>query len=302
MNTAGELLYAFAQALSVPEESLEAIKNNADLFKITIPKELGDNYTKNFTTLDSAKQNGELKKHFYGLSLKPIDSKLDEVMTEFGLDDEAQREIKSQDSTYKRNEALIRKLHSISTKAAAATTSKDKDKFQEEITKLNSQILANQTQFQAQLAEAEGKWVNKVSGMIMDSKINERPLTDQFPRDVVVMSAKGLIEKRANDKGAKIVFDKDNMKYKLVQAANPDLEYTENHKGVSFDDFRDTVLAENKLLKVSGTTPVTPANVARTPSQPERPMSPMQQRIKAQQEADYEAFKNAPKDITTLTA
>lgn len=302
MNTAGELLYAFAQALSVPEESLEAIKNNADLFKITIPKELGDNYTKNFTTLDSAKQNGELKKHFYGLSLKPIDSKLDEVMTEFGLDDEAQREIKSQDSTYKRNEALIRKLHTISQKAAAATTSKDKDKFQEEITKLNSQILANQSQFQAQLAEAEGKWVSKVSGMIMDSKINERPLTDQFPRDVVVMSAKGLIEKRANDKGAKIVFDKDNMKYKLVQAANPDLEYTENHKGVSFDDFRDTVLAENKLLKVSGTIPVTPQQFQRTPSQPERPMSPMQQRIKAQQEADYEAFKNAPKDITTLTA
>lgn len=301
MNTAGELLYAFAQALSVPPESLEAIKNNADLFKITIPKELGESYTKNFTTLDSAKQNGELKKHFYGLSLKPIDNKLDEVMTEFGLDDEAQREIKSQDSTYKRNEALIRKLYTTSQKAATATTAKDKDKFQEEITKLNSQILASQTEFQGKLAEAESKWIQKVSGMVMDSKISERNLTDQFPRDVVMMSAKGLIEKKAAEKGAKIIFDKDTMQYKMVQAANPDLEYTENHKNVTFDDFRDTVLAENKLLKVTA-APATTIQTPRTQIQPDRPMSPMQQRIKAQQEADYEAFKNAPKDITTLTA
>lgn len=300
MNTAGELLYTFAQALNVPEASLEAIKNNADLFKITIPKEIGEQYQKNFTTVDSAKQSAELKKHFYGLSLKPIDSKLDEIMDEFGIDEDTQREIKGQDSTYKRNESLMRKLHAASQKAAAASTSKDKDKFQSEIDKLNAQILDNQSKFQNQISEAENKWLSKVSNMVMDAKISERPLTDVFPKDVIVNSAKQLIEKKAAEKGAKIIFDKDSMQYKLVQLANPDLAFTDNHKNVTFDDFRDSVLAENKLLKVTAAThPATPGRSPMTPSTPsDRPMSPLQQRIKMQQEADYEAFKNAPKDIT----
>lgn len=300
MNTAGELLYTFAQALNVPEASLEAIKNNADLFKITIPKEIGEQYQKNFTTVDSAKQSAELKKHFYGLSLKPIDSKLDEIMDEFGIDEDTQREIKGQDSTYKRNESLMRKLHAASQKAAAASTSKDKDKFQSEIDKLNAQILDNQSKFQNQISEAENKWLSKVSNMVMDAKISERPLTDVFPKDVIVNSAKQLIEKKAAEKGAKIIFDKDSMQYKLVQLANPDLAFTDNHKNVTFDDFRDSVLAENKLLKVTAAThPATPGRSPMTHSTPsDRPMSPLQQRIKMQQEADYEAFKNAPKDIT----
>ena len=57
---------------------------------------------------------------------------------------------------------------------------------------------------------------------------------------------------------------RDGEVLKLKQKDNLDLDYLENHKPVTFDDFTNKVLADNKLLAVSGGT--TPPNTTPIPT------------------------------------
>lgn len=300
-KTIGEIFFSMASALGLPQDdpSLEAIKNNKELFTSSASQALENLYEKEFITVTAAKNNGEIKKHFNGLALGTIDNKLDEMMTEFGFDDNTKAEIKKQDSTYKRNETLIRKLKAASEKADKAPDGKEKDKLLKEVENLNQQILQTASDFEKKLQDNDNKWIEKIYGKVLTSKLTERPLIDSFdggktkiPQDLILNTAKGYLEKAYSEKGAKPIFDHDKEEIKLVQAANPELPYMENHKVVSFDQFRDSVLANNNLIKVT-TTP-TPRFTTPTITTPEKPLSPRDQRMLQQADEALENLKNAP--------
>lgn len=264
-KTAGEILFSFATALGVPADdaSLEAIKNSKELFSISLTPAFEQAYEKEFITVTAAKNNGEIKKHYNGLALGTIDNKNDELMAEWGLDDATKAEIKKQDSTYKRTETLLRKLKSLSEKAAAAPDGKEKDKMLVEIQSLNAKISDNEAKFKQDLEAQAHKWQEDFSAMVMESKLSERPLIDSFngkdpiPRELVLNTAKQYIDRDAVKKGVKIVYNHAKKDFDLVQASNPELPYMEDHKPVSFNEFRDKVLANEKLIKVTttGTAP-----------------------------------------------
>ena len=62
--------------------------------------------------------------------------------------------------------------------------------------------------------------------------------------------ARQIIDDKLQKQGAVLI--RENGELKLKQSANPEMDYVDaGFKPVSFSDFTDTVLAENKLLDVS---------------------------------------------------
>ncbi len=298
-KTAGEVLFSIATALGVPSDdpSLESIKNSKELFSISLTPAFEQAYEKEFITVTAAKNNGEIKKHYNGLALGTIDSKNDEIMAEMGLPADTIAEIKKQDSTYKRTEALIRKVKSLNEKAATAPDGKEKDKLVLEIQALNNKIAEGETKFKQDLLAEAQKWQDDFSQMVMESKLSERPLIDSFPREIVLSTAKEYLQRDATTKGAKLVYNHAKKDFDLVQASNPELPYMEDHKPVSFTDFKDKVLANAKLLKVT-TTGATPkftqsTTTAQVPVQESQRTTNIREKV----DSALEDLRNAPAPV-----
>jgi hypothetical protein len=73
--------------------------------------------------------------------------------------------------------------------------------------------------------------------------------TKDLPIEVNTQMARLLIDKQLKEKGAMLV--RKDGELKLVQSALPDMDYYQDNKPVSFSDFTNKILADNKLLEVS---------------------------------------------------
>ena len=73
--------------------------------------------------------------------------------------------------------------------------------------------------------------------------------TKDLPIEVNTQMARLLIDKQLKEKGAMLV--RKDGELKLVQSALPEMDFYMDNKPVSFSDFTNKILAENKMLEVS---------------------------------------------------
>jgi hypothetical protein len=73
--------------------------------------------------------------------------------------------------------------------------------------------------------------------------------TKDLPIEVNTQMARLLIDKQLKEKGAMLI--RKDGELKLVQSALPDMDFYMDNKPVSFSDFTNKILADNKLLEVS---------------------------------------------------
>lgn len=215
-----------------------------------IPDDLVNAVNSNLMTLDTAKNNIELKKYFHAQALNGIDAELKNVLSELELDDESKQAIESETSSYKRVSKSLKLVKELEGKKLQANTKGEKTELQKEIDRLNNEIKTTKVQMQEKESEFNTKLESTLTEYQLNSILSSKNYAfGDMPKDVLTLTAKNLLQSALTSKGVKIVRHNDNLK--LVRAEAPDLDYRENNTPVNIGDFVDRVLADNKLLKVS---------------------------------------------------
>ena len=215
-----------------------------------IPDDLVNAVNSNLMTLDTAKNNIELKKYFHAQALNGIDAELKNVLSELELDDESKQAIESETSSYKRVSKSLKLVKELEGKKLQTNTKDEKTELQKEIDRLNNEIKSSKLQMQEKESEFNTKLESTLTEYQLNSILSSKNYAfGDMPKDVLTLTAKNLLQSALTSKGVKIVRQNDNLK--LVRAEAPDLDYRENNTPVNIGDFVDRVLADNKLLKVS---------------------------------------------------
>jgi hypothetical protein len=223
-----------------------------DLLSINaqIPDDLVNAVNASLMTMETAKNNIELKKYFHAQALNGVDAELRNALSELELDDENRTAIDSETSTYKKVSKSLKLVKELQEKKAQTNNKGEKTELQKEIDRLNNEIKT----VKAQSEDKEKEFNSKLDSTLTEYQLNsilssKNYALDGMPKDVLTLTAKNLLQSELSAKGIKIV--RDNDKLKLVRVDAPDLDYRENNTPVQLGDFVDSVLANNKLLKVS---------------------------------------------------
>lgn len=245
--------------IAIPAESFE------------VPDELAAALDAKLLTEESAKNNPVLKNYFKSQALDPIDKHISALLDENEIDEEGKTEILGIKSTYDRIPALTKKIKELGLKKASAGTS-DKAALQEAINNLNQEKAQLIAEKEKEIQAIRGEAQTEIANFMFRNSIGSVDLvTDQFDRDTMLELAQQRINKDLQAKGAKVI-NKDGV-LTLVQAADPALDFYQDNKKVTFEEFRDSSLANAKIIKVNkqpaGPTGTPPING--TPPQPPIP-------------------------------
>lgn len=233
--------------------------------------ELADDEAVNLTGLlnqKEARNNKELKDHYFAQALNAADKNLDSFGEALELSDEEKADytkLKTYDRINYLRDLLAKKIDA-KTSAAGADKKVIKEQMEIQINALKAEIEKERNSVKQIKAEYEGKMGDFHYNQLLQSI----PLdTRGLPEVVIRNSAKQLVEDYLKTKNAVRVWDGE--KFVLKNGASTDLDYMENGSAVSFEDVLKKVAADNKLLKVN---PNPNPNPNPTPNPTPQPFKP----------------------------
>lgn len=267
----GEFINQIAQRTGYNADSLKAVTENASLAQVQLPDDFVASFKQGLLTVNEAKINGDLKKHFAGVHLGSVDATINELIDEYGFGDDVKNTLKGEQSTFERLKLFSKSLSDLKDQAATAVGG-EKAKLVQKIQELEQAIVAEKDNAKKRISETESAWQGKFANKLMDSHFRGYDYAiEGVDASINAMTARNLVEAKLAEKGGKIKFADDNIT--LVSATDEALPFSIDHKPVTFKDFTDSVLAEAKLLKVKGAPPVPPigGRPAPTPTPPGAP-------------------------------
>ena len=92
------------------DENLSNLLANENLQNIEINDDLANQINGNLLTMDSAKNNSELNKHFKATILNGLDAETKSLMSQLELSDDVVSEIMNEQSSFKRVPLLVNKV------------------------------------------------------------------------------------------------------------------------------------------------------------------------------------------------
>lgn len=257
MPTLGEFINSALQKAGIASDNeyLKRVLQNPELTKETVPDEIVSQFNSTLLTLDQAKTNYDLKNHFYGAALAPVEKELQNLATAYELSDEDIAEINAVKSTFSKIPTLKAKLD-LAIQRKAAASGGDKNKHAEEIVRLNAEIAAAKAEKEALSSRITAEYENKLVDMALSNFMNQYSYTDAIPKDVAAMTARNIFEQTVNSKRAK--YKLVNNELSLVNADDETLPFMQENQPVQFKAFVDKIVADNKLLKTATPAPPTP--------------------------------------------
>ena len=235
------------------DPELAALLADPNLAQRTIKDELAQRIDNALMSLEGAKNNTDVQAHFRGTLLKTADEKFAALAEKFGFATENAAE----KSTFKKFEILDAKIAAKikelddKIKEGAGSKSEEVKALQTQIATLQAQAAQAKTESEAQIATLKSTHQSEILKMLINNELAGKQYANkQLDNQVNVTIASTLLDAALKKSGACVV--NDNGVLKLKNAASPDLDYyDESHKPVSFGDYVNKLLADNKLLEVS---------------------------------------------------
>lgn len=288
----GEFLNTLAAKLSLQnEQQLVSLLSNATLANMEIGDDFANRMNAGLMSLDGAKSNTEVKKHFDALALNGIDAKLLPLAQTYGV----QTQFDGEKSTYKRvdilAEAIKAKIAEIENKAASGDVTKDSEvkRLNAELQKLQTQLTSLTADKDREIAGLKATHEKAMLGSLIDFALTGKPYAnDKVDAKTNVTIARALLDGKLAEKGAIIVNENGVLKLKNANAPELDL-LDEGNKPVTFAGFTDKILADANLLKVSKE----PQQQKRTPFQIQTPKGQPQEGMEGYNAAMQAAMNDA---------
>lgn len=237
------------------------IETNKSLLDADLPEEIAGTINGSLLTLDSAKNNFDLKKHFTAQALNGTDAAIERLVNEYQFEDIDKAEFLAEKNTNKKVEMLASKLKTALDKKASTPDGTGKSAaLEKEILTLNSQLLDIKNTHNTEKLALQSQFENQILGYNVNQILSSKDYANINDKEVAVTVANQFINKALNESNAKLI-TKDG-KLKLVRNDDTALDYMENNKIIEFNDFADKTLSKHNLLKVSNSTTNTAVNSA----------------------------------------
>lgn len=248
-------------------EQLTDLLANENLQQIQINDDLANQINGNILTMESAKHNSALSKHFKATILNGLDSEMNNLFGELELPDEVKSEILNEQSTFKRVPLLVQKVKALESAKSGASQS-DKNDLQKEIDRLNGQIAETNDSYKAQLQQVENEWKNKFLDSNISTVLHGYNYAFETDKSNSVMMAKALLNNTLSQKGLKVIDENGSLKLVKPTEDGSFMDYYDDkNQKVGFKDFADQLLTENNLLKTTDSTPPSTPPPTSPPSQ-----------------------------------
>lgn len=255
--------------IDAADEQLKALVMNPALSNVQIPSNVVASVQSKLMTETEAKTNYNIKKHFTATALGSVDSKINDLLNEFGFDEETKGQVLAEQSTFNRIPMLAKAIADMKEKSISATGG-EKKALVDKISELQNLLNAEKEARKSDIDRVNSQWQSQLTEKELYAMFSQYNYALDLDKDVTISTAKGLWEKKLKEKGGKYMFTNDGLK--LVNAEAPDLPFTIDNKTVDVKSFTENVLAEAKLLKVQGAAPATPASTP-TPAPVKTPVS-----------------------------
>lgn len=247
----GEFLNTLAgqAGIAADDAELKAILSSPTFSDTNISDALAAKIQGGFLTLESAKQNPDIKKHFTALALNGLDTEVETLMNDLGLTDDIKKSIKEEKSSYKRVGLLTKKIKELEA-AKVGQSDEDKTKLNDKIRELNDELRTTKESFAKKEQELHGEMANQYINWELTSKFNGYDYAMPLSKEANMVAARTLLNEELKAKGLRIV-NKDN---KLELETKEGTEYYDaTNKKVGVGDFVDGLMAHHKMLKVQDT-------------------------------------------------
>jgi len=191
---AGELIHALAERTGYDTTPLKDLLANPALSQITLPDDFKPAVLNSLLTVNEAKINGELKKHFAGVHLGSVDSIINDMTDEYALPDDVKGVLKTETNSFERIKLFTKALAKAKEDAATAVGG-EKKTLVEQINKLNAEIASAKDQLKAETARIDNEWRGKFGDHLVNSKFTQYDYAmDTIPVDVQATSARTLFK------------------------------------------------------------------------------------------------------------
>ena len=255
--TLGDYMNQLAVSAGVASDDadLKTFLSSPSIMGAEFPKTVADKISSGLMTMDAARNNPNLHKHFFGLMAAQADEMLVETMKKHGVPDELATSIKSIDGVHKKWVALADKIKELE-EAKLSANKPDKKEIEKQIADLNNQIIAEKQRATEAVTAERSQWSGRMQNQALQIMLSgyKYGLPKEIPANVVIDTAKGLIQNKIQEQKLKLDFNPDTSQYKLLTESGT--EYYKDNTPVSFKSFVDQVLADNKLLETAA--PITP--------------------------------------------
>lgn len=221
--------------------------------EIDVPDALANQIETGLMNEEAAKANSRIRSAIKAEVYNGVDSDVNGLIEELGLDDDNKTAILSEKKSIDRIKKLAATLTEQSKKAA-----KDGDKTQSEALKrqvedLNSQIRTIKQTSQQQIDQLKADNENSLIGFNVKAMLGTKQfvLPDAMKPDEKVEMVYGILNGELQAKGLKLIRDNGVMK---LQKADGTEAYDDKNNKLELPTFIDGALAQRGLLKVSDPT------------------------------------------------
>ena len=292
MATTGEFITKLASMAGLDTSSSDfvSILSNSEFSNYKIPDELIGKINSSLFTMESARNNETLRKHYHGEILNGLDANMENMMEQYGFDTDIADSIRQEKRTMDKYRRLVEKLNDVHARKSQSTSKSDKAELENEISRLNGQIKDLNTKIQTAPQERDAYWTDKLKSKAIQNMLSSYSYAAEkdIPKDVLIETASILLNKKLNEQKVRLDYSADQDSISLKTESG--MDFYKDNSPVSFKAFADQVLAENKLLSIPG------ANNAPTPSAAQP--APMNQTIiSGGKQSDASRFFAALDDI-----
>lgn len=265
MSQLGELLnkLAIQSGIDANDEGLKALLSNPTVSAYDVPDAIASSIQSNLLTVESAKHNPTLKSHFYALAYNGLDTELNGLMTELGIDDTLKSELMKETSSTKRASLLTKKVKELESKKANGDGG-DKTKLTEQINALNEQI-ANEKQSRTELETNLRKgFLDEKKSLLLENILSGYNYAMPISQEANVMTAVNLLNSELAQQGLKVDLTEDN---KLSLITSEGTKFFDKNVAVDVKTYVDGVLGKHKLIQTKPANQPAPAPTPQAPGQ-----------------------------------
>lgn len=260
-TTAGEFITKMASMAGIPttDPDLVSILSNSEFSNYKLPEGVYSRINSNLMTAEAARNNESLRRHFHAEILNGLDNNIESTLEKYQVEADIAEAIRAEKKTTEKYNKLIEKLNDVHARKATSSSKSDKKEYEEEIGRLNSQIKELSDAVKKAPVERDQYWTDKLKGKAVQNLLSNYKYAgeDNLPKDVLIETAQILLNRKLNEQKIRLEYNPESDNIGLKTESGMDF-YKENSP-ISFKDFADSVLAENKLLDLGGTKSTTNA-------------------------------------------
>ena len=259
-NTAGDFIISLAEQASV--ELTDAQSTAISEIAKELPDDIATQIQGGLLTVDSAIANTQVRDKIRSEVFDGVDGKLKNMAMELGLDSDFIKKIGENKETFKNISFLsstVAKIHKEAlVKAKDGAPAGDQKELQDEITKLNAQISSHNDSTVSKAdhddtVEGYEDMLKENAKAILQMKANGLFSNSNWamdvPSEINVATAMGLFNSELASKGLSLVEDNGTLKLQTQEGK----DHFVDNKPVTPKDLASSILATNKLLKVTDT-------------------------------------------------